>query len=160
MRHRLPERPNQRQEAAHHRDDAPLQASRRADADQLTHEEPEIEGARVEQHALQNVRVPAEVHAAHPAGLIEMGKGSFHALPATSQQPLAARATDASTIAVDGVAGRRVLLPIASPTIGFRDVAAHAYRLEIDERLVTVIALVADDFFDAVAVGLHRFDLL
>ena len=35
---------------------------------QLTHEEPEIEGAGVDQQALQNVRVPAEVDAAHATG--------------------------------------------------------------------------------------------
>jgi len=44
--------------------------------------------------------------------------------------------------------------------IGLGDVAAHANRFEIDERLIAVIALVADDFFDAAAVGPHRLDLL
>jgi hypothetical protein len=64
---------NQRQKDAEDREEPALQAARRADTGQLTHEEPEIEGAGVDQHALQNIRVTAEVHAAHTAGLIEMG---------------------------------------------------------------------------------------
>ena len=54
-----------------------MQRARRADADQPTHEELEIETARVNQQPLPNVGVTAEVHAAHAAGLIEMGKGPF-----------------------------------------------------------------------------------
>ena len=80
-RHRLPERPNQREKGAEDRDDAALQAARRADADQLPHEEAEIEAAGVDQQPLQNVRVPAEVHAAHPAGLVEMREGSSKRSP-------------------------------------------------------------------------------
>jgi hypothetical protein len=44
-----------------------LEPARRADADQLTHEKPEIEATSVDQQALANVRVAAEAHAAHPA---------------------------------------------------------------------------------------------
>jgi hypothetical protein len=44
--------------------------------------------------------------------------------------------------------------------IGFGDVAAHTDCFEIDERLIAVIALLADDIFDADAIGLHGLDLL
>jgi hypothetical protein len=67
---------------------------------------------------------------------------------------------EAVTIAVDRVARGRVLLPVPWSPIRFGDVAADAHRLEIDERLIAVIALVADDFFDALAVGPHGLDLL
>jgi len=53
-----------------------------------------------------------------------------------------------------------MVLPVPSSAIGFRDVAADAHGFEIDERLIAVIALVADDFFDTVSVGLYRLDLL
>jgi hypothetical protein len=43
-----PERVNQREKRDHDRAEPPLQASGRADADQLPHEEPEVEAARVE----------------------------------------------------------------------------------------------------------------
>jgi hypothetical protein len=51
-------------------------------------------------------------------------------------------------------------IPVSSSAIGFRDVAADAHGFEIDERLIAVIALVANDFFDTVSVGLYRLDLL
>jgi hypothetical protein len=53
------------------------------------------------------VTFTAAVHEAHPAGLMGMRTGLFQALPAESQQAQAARATNASTIAVDRVASRR-----------------------------------------------------
>ena len=85
-----PPRANQRDESAESRDEPALEAARGPDANQLPHEEPEIEGAGVDQQSLQNVGVPAEVHAAHPAGLIEMGKRAFQSLAAEPQQTLAA----------------------------------------------------------------------
>src|SRR5215468_10129801 len=48
-RHTLPEVATQRQKRREHGDEPPLQPARRADADQLTQEEPEIEAARVDQ---------------------------------------------------------------------------------------------------------------
>ena len=48
-----PERPNQRQKARQARDESPLQPAWRADADQLPHEQAEIEAAGVNQQALR-----------------------------------------------------------------------------------------------------------
>ncbi|HJU42828.1 MAG TPA: hypothetical protein VJ691_08430, partial [Vicinamibacterales bacterium] len=137
-----------------------MQPARRADADQVAHKQAEIEATGINQQALSNVGVAAEVHATHPASLIEMGKGAFQALAAQAQQPQSAWAADASTIAVHGVAGGRILLPVPPSTIRFGDVTADAHRLEIDQRLVAVIALVADDVFDALFVWPHGLDLL
>src|SRR5205085_11852307 len=82
------------------RPEPPLQPSRRTDADQAAHEQAEIEAAGMNQHALANVAVATEVHATHPAGLIEMGEGAFQTLAAQAQQTQAARTTDAPTTAV------------------------------------------------------------
>src|SRR5918996_4719820 len=82
------------------------------------------------------------------------------AAAAQAQQPPSAWAADAPTIAVHGVAGGRIVLPVPPSTIRFGDVTADAHRLEIDQRLVAVIALVADDVFDALPVGPHGLDLL
>ena len=92
--------------------------------------------------------VCAEVHTAHPAGFVEVSERAFKSLTAEPQQTLAARATDASTIAVHGVAGVGVLLPFASSAIGFGDIAADADGLEIYKRLIAVVALVGDDLLD------------
>ena len=40
---------------------AALQPARRADPDQMTHDEPEIEATRMNQEALQDVRVAAQM---------------------------------------------------------------------------------------------------
>jgi hypothetical protein len=88
-----------------------------------------------------------------------MREGSFRALTAKPQQTQAACAANAPTIAVHRSARLGMVLPVPSSAIGFRDVAADAHGFEIDERLIAVIALVADDF-DTVSVGLYRLDLL
>ena len=51
-RGQLPERPQQCEYRGHERVDAPLQATRRADTNQLPHEQPQIEAARVDQQSL------------------------------------------------------------------------------------------------------------
>ena len=66
MRHARPEVAKQGQEGAKDRCDSSLQAARRADADQLPHEESEIEAADMDQHSFQNVRVAAKVDAVMP----------------------------------------------------------------------------------------------
>jgi hypothetical protein len=99
-----------------------LQAAWSADAEQATHEQCEIEATNVDQYALADVRVAAEMHAAHPTGLIEMGKAPFQTLPAESQPAKPASTTNAPTVTVHCVAGRRVLLPLPPAPIGFGDV--------------------------------------
>jgi hypothetical protein len=43
-----------------------LQPARRAAADQVAHDEPEIEAARMNQQALEDIGVAAQMRAAHP----------------------------------------------------------------------------------------------
>lgn len=52
-----PECPNQHQKAGQDRDESPVQPAWRADADQLPHEQSEIEAAGVNQQSLQDIRV-------------------------------------------------------------------------------------------------------
>src|SRR5688572_10054929 len=89
-----------------------------------------------------------------------MGEGSFQSLTAEAQQAQAPRTVNAPAIAVHGVTGLGVLLPVPSATIGFGDVTADAHGFEVHERLIAVIALVAYHLVDAVAIGSHRLDLL
>ena len=88
-RHTLPEGSRPCQQRGDDRDHPPLQPSRRAHADQLSHQQPEIETAGVNQQSLQNVRVSAKVHASHAAGLVEMREGPLQTFAAEPQQPLA-----------------------------------------------------------------------
>ena len=60
------------------RSETSLEASRRADTDQAMHEEAQIETATVHQHALQDVGMPPQMHAAQRTRLVEMGKRAFH----------------------------------------------------------------------------------
>ena len=57
------ERPSQRQKGGHDRAEPPLQPAQRADADQLPHQQAELNAAGVNQQPLQNVAVTAKVHA-------------------------------------------------------------------------------------------------
>jgi hypothetical protein len=75
MAQRSPKGPNQREHGGKSGDGTPLKPARSAHADQLTHEEPEIEAARMNQQPLADIPVTAEVYATHPTGLKEMGKG-------------------------------------------------------------------------------------
>jgi len=54
-----------------------LECARRANADQVTHEKPEIEAARMDQQPLADVRVSAEMHATHATGFVEMRERTF-----------------------------------------------------------------------------------
>ena len=76
---------NQRQKGSQHGADPSLQPSRRANAAHLTHEEPEIEAARVDQRPLPNVDVTAEVHTPHAGGLTEMRKRPLQAFSPRSR---------------------------------------------------------------------------
>jgi hypothetical protein len=78
--HGLPEEANEHHKGGYGGDAPPLQPSRRADADQPSDEQAEIEATGMNQQALANISVTAEVNATHPAGLIGMGEGSFQAL--------------------------------------------------------------------------------
>ena len=105
-RYPLRESSRQCQQGCQDRNEPPLQPSRRAHADQMSHQQPEIETAGVNQQSLQNVGVSTKVHASHAAGLVEMREGPLQALAAQPQQSQAPRATNASAIAIDRVACR------------------------------------------------------
>jgi len=60
-RNSLRKRSRQCQQHRQGRDEPPLQPSRRAHADQVSHQQPEIETACVNQQSLQNVGVSAKV---------------------------------------------------------------------------------------------------
>ena len=53
--------------------------------------ESEIESAGVNQQALPDIRVAAEIYTTHPARFVEVREGSFQALTTQSHQAQAAR---------------------------------------------------------------------
>src|SRR4029453_13929288 len=89
----------------------------------------------------------------------EMREGAFQTFTAEAQQALAASAANAPAIAIDRVARLGVLRPIPAAPIRLREVGADAPGLELDERVVAVIALVADHLLETVPLGQHRLDL-
>src|SRR5262245_38879132 len=158
--HDAPKRAEQGPQSRDDGHEPPLQAAWRADADQLPHEQTEIESGCVHEQPFSNVRVPAQMDTSHPARLKEMGERPFQALTAEPQQAQAACAADASPIAIDGGTRLRLLCPVASPAIGLRDVAADTDGFKINERLIAVIALVRHHGVETVAVGTLRLYLL
>ncbi len=100
---------------------AALEAARRPDARQPPQEQPKIQAADLQEQALEDVAVSAQVHAAHAPGLVEMGVGTFAPFAAPAQQPLPARAAAARRVGRPGV--RKVIAALivrlkANETVG------------------------------------------
>jgi hypothetical protein len=55
----------------------------------------------VDQQPFEDVGMPTQMRAAHPAGVVHMSEGALQVLPAAPQEPLASRSVDAPAIAVD-----------------------------------------------------------
>ena len=73
---------------------AVLEATRRANARQVSHEQAEIQAAGVDEEALPDVGVPPQMHPAQAPGLVEMGVGSLEALAVVAEQALTAGPPD------------------------------------------------------------------
>ena len=84
-----------------------LQPARRAAADQVAHDEPEIEAPRMNQQALEDIGVAAQMRAAHPTGVVEMREGAFDPLAPLTHQAPAARATNPPPIGIHRDLGLR-----------------------------------------------------
>ena len=91
--------PNEGPEAPEKRRGAALEASRRADADELSHQETKVQRAGLQERPLENVLVTAQVHTPHAARPIEMREGPFEPLAALPQQALAAHAANPPAVA-------------------------------------------------------------
>jgi hypothetical protein len=90
----------------------------------LSHEETEIEGGDVDQQAFEDVASASQVQASHAAGVIHVGEGPFDEFGAAFLQPLATRASEAPSVGIHRGLGFFLVLPMASSTIGLRDMAA------------------------------------
>src|SRR5580658_3911774 len=97
------------------------------------------------QQALEDIGVAAQMRAAHSTGVIEMREGAFDPLAPLTHQAPAARATNPPPIGIHRDLGLRLLRPIAATTVWLRDVSPEAYGLQLDHNLIAVIALVRDD---------------
>lgn len=106
-----------------------LQAARRADANQPTHDQAEIEGARMNHRALQDVAMTTKVCATHATGLVGVSEPAFEILATPAQQTHAPGSANPPAVPVDGRSGRRFLAPAPSATLRLRSVGAHANRL-------------------------------
>src|SRR5712692_4383192 len=109
---------------------AALQTARRAEADELTHEEPEIEGTGMNQDALENVRVAAQMRAPHAARVVDMRERAFDQFAASPHQAPSTSSTNPAAIAIHRRLGLGLLRPIASPAVRLGDVGPEAHGLE------------------------------
>ena len=81
----------------------------RAHADQRSHEQAHVEGARVDEQSFEDVGVPAQMRRPHAPGLVEMGVGAFAAFATLALQGSAPCAADAAAIGVHRVSRRGVV---------------------------------------------------
>ena len=79
----------------------PCSLARRADPDQMTHDESEIEATRHESgRRFDDVGVAAQMGAPHPARVVEMRKRVFDPFAALAHQAAAASSPHPATIAI------------------------------------------------------------
>ena len=83
----------------------------------MTHDEPEIEATRMNQEALQDVGVAAQMGAPHPARVVEMRKRAFDPFAALAHQAAAASSPHPATVAIHRRLGLGILRPITSPPV-------------------------------------------
>ena len=117
----------------------------------------------VNQEALQDIAMPAQMRAPHPAGLVGVRERTLDALATSAHQALAAGAPNAPTIRIDGRLGLPRLGPIAAASIRLGDIRPDADGLQIHHDLITVIALVRDqrgERLGVVHLGLRILDLV
>ena len=89
---------------------------------------------------------------------VEMRARPLQVRAASAQQAPAPRAADATSIAIDRVAGFGVAAPPPPAALQLQDVRAHADGVEGHQGLGAVIDLVGDEFGPPVALGMHCFD--
>ncbi len=85
----------------HSGDTAPLQAAGRADPDQMTEQHAEVEACDVNQEALQDIPMPAEMRAPQAAGLVGVRKRSLDQFAPAAQQALATVPPNTPAIRID-----------------------------------------------------------
>ncbi len=119
----------------------PLKTARCPKSDPLTHDEPQIEAARMDQDAFQDIRVTTQMRATHPAGVVEVRERAFDILAAAAHQAASPSAANPSAIAIHRRLGLRLLRPVASPTGGLRDVRAEAKGVEFHHDPIAGAAL-------------------
>ena len=115
-------------------------------ADQRSHEQAQVEGARVDEQSFEDVGVPAQMRPPHASGLVELGVGAFEAFATLALQGSAPCAADAAAIGVHRVSRRGRARPAPSAALGFGNVRAQIQRRQIHQDLVAVVPLVGDDF--------------
>ena len=123
-----------------------LQASRRPDSRRLTHQQPEVEGAAVNEQPFEDVLVTAKMSAPHPSGSVEVGEGSLCAFAAQVVQALASSPSISPTIGVDRPAPVGVAAPLPPTTVGLGYVRAQPRIFQIEENRGAVVALVRYHF--------------
>src|SRR5439155_21970603 len=112
------ERGNQRKEA--------LQGPWGASPEHRPQQQAQVEGTGVEEYALADVGVTAQVRAAHPAGLVQMREGALDALAAHALQSLAAVSKNPPAIRVLHRLAVDVVLPPASAAVRLGNVRPQA----------------------------------
>ncbi len=89
-------------------------------------DEPKIEATRMNQDALQDVRVTTQMRATHPPGDVDVGEGAFDILAASTQQPASSLSANPPSIAIHRRLGLRLLGPVATTASRLGHVGADA----------------------------------
>src|SRR2546426_1324558 len=102
--------------------------------------------AKVNQHALENIRLSAQVHTPHASRFIGVGEASFQKLSPIPQQLFPVLAVNAPPVVIHRLPRLRLILPATASTVRFRNIAPNLGLLQRRQRVVAVISLVRHCF--------------
>src|ERR1700730_656181 len=109
---------------------AALQTTWRADSEDPADQQPEIEGAGMNQQPLEDVRMTAQMRAAHASRVVEVRERALDPLTASPHQAASSSAANPATIAIHRRLGFRLLRPVALTAVRLGDIGADAEGVE------------------------------
>src|SRR6266705_6522812 len=104
-----------------------LPTARGALSQPLTHHQRQIECAKVDQHALENILPSSQVHAPHPSGLIGVREAAFQQLPPPPQQLFPPLPANPPPVAIHRLLRFRFVFPTTPSAIRFRDIGSNLH---------------------------------
>src|SRR3989442_1595803 len=91
--------------------------------------------AKVNQHALENIRLSAQVHTPHASRFIGVGEASFQKLSPIPQQLFPVLAVNAPPVVIHRLPRLRLILPATASTVRFRNIAPNLGLLQRRQRV-------------------------
>ncbi len=125
----------------------PLERARFTHVEEFAHQQAEVERGDLDQGTLAYVEVTSHMRSAQATGVERVRKGPLQNFAAASHERLAAAASLAAAVCVDGISRVFFPDPVLAPSVGLRDVRSPTGRPQCKQHGLAVVALVRHCFF-------------